>query len=231
MARNRTVGYTPSALTQRFPWIGFSVAMALVVGVGVGMFFTGRATAPVNAETTRAAASMSVQGGVPVPDRHTAAGAATAAENFLIAEFRVSSGTLDAAAAVSVLLSPQASDSARQALAAPTGSTNELAKVRTAFAALSAVVRTYNDDRATVDVWGVAATSAQVNPTPTGTEDWGSSTVTLDWDGAQWRVRDQRFSAGPWPARADQRLATADGDFGFRFSELPQHGWAYVAEQ
>lgn len=228
MVRNTTVGYTPAGRGRR-PGIVTIALVVLALALLSGAFWLGRATAPATASST-AEGGLSIREGVPVPDRHSEAGAATAAADFQIAGFRVEAGTLNPAAAAAVLLAPNATTDAQQVLAAPTAPAAQLSKARTSYAPLSLVVRSYSATRAAVQVWGVAATSSQITPQPGGTEDWGSSTVSLTWTGGQWRVTDQSFSEGPWPAPSDQRLATASGDFSFRFSELSQDGWTYVPE-
>lgn len=230
--RNRTVGYTPalSSGTSGRRWILVGTAVALAaIALGAG-FTLGRHTlATTAAAAPSAAGDFPLRAGIPIPARHTAAGAATAATNFQIAGFRVGSGNLDAAETARALLSAQATTPAQQVLAAPTGSAADLAKSRTSFAPISATVDNFSLERAIVTVWGVSATSSQITPQPGATEDWGRSMISMTWDGTQWRVVDERFVSGPWPVRADQRLATTDGDFSFRYTELAQ-GWTYVPE-
>jgi hypothetical protein len=229
MARNTTVGYTPAGRPRR-RGIVTTLLVVLALALIGGAFWLGRTSAPAAAPSATAPTGLALREGIPVPDRHSVAGAATAAADFQIAGFRVSAGTLSPTAATDVLLAANASTNARQVLAAPTAPAGQLSKARTSYAPLSLVVRSYSGSQAAVQVWGVAATSSQITPRPGGTEDWGSSTVSLTWTGGQWRVRDQSFAEGPWPAPADQRLASASGDFSFRFSELSQDGWTYVPE-
>jgi hypothetical protein len=230
MARhNTTVGYTPTRSARRRPLLAAVLVVGMLVLIGAA-FLLGRVTASAPTAAANPAGGLPMRDGIPVPGRHSVAGAATAAGDYQVAGFRVSAGTLDPAAAVAVLLAPQATSAAQQVLAAPTAPAAQLAKARTSYAPLSLVVRDYTAGKAVVQVWGVAATSTQVTPQPAGTEDWGSSTVSLAWDGSQWRVTDQQFSDGPWPAPADQRLAASSGDFSFRYSELIQDGWTYVPE-
>lgn len=230
MVRNTTVGYSPTTTPGRARWIVGGIGVVLSIAVLGGAFLLGRVTAPPAHATTAEAAGLPMRDGIPVPDRQSVAGAATAAQTFQIAGFRVSAGTLDATVAAAVLLAPDADPGARQVLAAPTGEAAQLAKTRTTFAPLSTVVVSYTPQRAVIQVWGVAATSSQATPQPGGTETWGRSTITVVWDGTQWRVLEQNYARGPWPVRSDQRLADSDGSFDFRFTELPQHGWSYVPE-
>jgi hypothetical protein len=230
MARNKTVGYSPTFAPGRSRRLLVGIAVVLVTGALGGMFLLGRVTAAPAGAVTAGASGIPARAGVPVPDRHTVAGSATAAQNFQIAGFRVNAGTLDANAAAEVLLAADASASARQVLAAPTADAGQLAKTRTTFAPVSTVVAAYAPERSVIQVWGVSASSSQTIPQPGGTETWGRSTITMVWDGAQWRVSDQSYSRGPCPARSDQRFADADGDFGFRFTELAEAGWSYVPE-
>jgi hypothetical protein len=230
MARNKTVGYSPTAAPARSRWLLGGIGLVLITAVLGGVFLLGRATATDAGAAPAGATGIPARAGIPVPDRHSVAGAATAAANFQIAGFRVSSGTLDPTAAAQALLAPDADASARQVLAAPIGEAAQLAKTRTTFAPVSTVVTSYTPQRAVIQVWGVAASSSQATPQPGGTETWGRATITLTWDGAQWRVVDQRYSRGPWPVRSDQRLTDAEGDFGFRFTELSPPGWSYVPE-
>jgi hypothetical protein len=229
LARNKTVGYSPTPSPTRSRWITLGLGLLIAAVLG-GVFVLGRLSTPHADAATAAASGLAMRSGVPVPDRHSAAGAATAAQNFQIAGFRVSSGTLDPAVAAEVLLAADADPSAARVLTAPTTDPAQLAQTRTTYAALSTVVVSYTPQEATVQVWGVSATSSQVTPTPGGTQTWGRANVTLVWDGTQWRVVAQQYSPGPWPVRADQRLAESTGDFAFRFSELRQHGWTYVPE-
>ena len=230
MARNKTVGYSPATSPGRSRWIVSGIGVVLCIATLGGGFLLGRVTSLQARAATAGVTGLPMHDGVPVPDRHSVAGAATAAQTFQIAGFRVSAGTLDPQAAAAVLLAPDADSSARQVLAAPTSEAAQLAKSRTTFAPLSTVVVSYTPQRAVIQVWGVSATSSQANSQAGGTETWGRSTITAVWDGTQWRVREQSYARGPWPVRSDQRLADSDGNFDFRFSELPQPGWSYVPE-
>jgi hypothetical protein len=223
-----TVGYTATNGLGRRRTIAWTVLVMLALVLIGGAFVLGRVTCASD-DSASSSAGMTMRAGVPVPNRHSVAGAATAAADFQIAGFRVAAGSLSASTAASVLLSAQASSAAEQVLAAPTASTAQLAQSRTSYAPLSLVVRSYTASRAVVQVWGVAASSSRTTPQPAGTEDWGSSVISLTWDGSQWRVADQQFSDGPWPARADQHPATTTGDFSFRFDEVT-NGWTYVPE-
>lgn len=228
MARTKTVGYNRVSPPRR--WLAVMLGLALAALLLGGAFWAGYSTAPkggvAGAEKQTA---MPVRDGVPVPARHSPAGAVTAAQNFQIAGFRVAAGTLEADVAAHVLLEAEPAPAARQILTAPSGSREQLAQRRSTFAPVSGVVRSYQPGRAVVLVWGVAAASSKLTPSPAGTEDWGSATVTLAWSGDQWRVVDQTFDPGPWPVRSDQRHGQSQGDFGFRFQESEQ-GWAYVPE-
>lgn len=227
MARKITGGYMSARRPgRRRITTGILVALALIVGA----FAVGRLTAPTIGTSTAAPSNLPMRDGIPIPDRHTVAAAATIAADYQIAGFRVSAGTLNAADATAVLLAPNASDAAREVLAAPTQSADQLGATRTSYAPLSIVVQSYTATQAVVQVWGVAASSTHVTPQPAGTEDWSRTTVTLGWDGSQWRVIDQHFLTGPWPARDIDRMAASDGDFTFRYSELSQDGWSYVPE-
>ncbi|KAA2245938.1 hypothetical protein F0L68_40975 [Solihabitans fulvus] len=231
MARNDlTSGYTPATGPGRSRRAALGAAGVLAAAVlAGGGFALGRATAPAPDSPAAAPAGLPMRSGIPVPDRHSLAGAATAAENFQVAGFRVAAGTLPAGPAATVLLAPQATDTAKAVLAAPTAPAEQLSKARTSFAPLSAAVQAYDGGHAVVLVWGVAASSSQVVPQPAGTQDWSRATVTLAWDAGQWQVTDQTYASGPWPARADQRMTSAEGDFDFRYRELTQD-WSYVPE-
>lgn len=230
MPRNTTLGYTPITGTDRRRTVLTTAVVIVAIGLIVGAFFVGRLTAPSSVSPGGPQGELPMRAGIPIPNRHTAAGAATAAGNYQIAGFRVSAGTMDPAAAANVFLAPNATDPAKQVLAAPTAPADQLSKQRITFAPLSLVVQTYTASRAVVQVWGVAATSSQITPDPAGTADWGRTTMTLTWDGSQWRVLDQHYVPGPWPARADERMAASDGDFSFRYNELTSNGWSYVPE-
>ncbi|UVS80579.1 hypothetical protein [Actinokineospora sp. UTMC 2448] len=199
--------------------IGGCVLALLAAGYMAGTLTTG------DSVQIHTVSGLPMRNGVPIDDRRTAAGAVTAAQNFQIAGFRVSAGTLDAHAAADELLAPLADDNARQVL---TPSLTDPGPTRTAYAPVSAVVLSHTPHRAEVQVWGVAATSALNGKQPEGTETWGRSVVTLIWAGDRWRVQSQRFDPGPWPVRADARLAESAGDFSFRAAELRQPGWSYV---
>jgi hypothetical protein len=219
MSRNRAIGYTPTANRRRF--------LFGLIGIGgaatsAGTFVLGRTTATTPAASTPSS-DLLMREGIPVPNRRTIAGAATAAQNFQVAGFRISTGTLDPAAAAAVLLSSQADDRARQTLS-PTPT-----QAQVAYAPVSTVLVTFSHRAAEMQVWGVAATSA-LEGQPDGIENWGRATVRLTWETDQWRVVSQRFEPGPWPARADARFAEPSGDFGFRANELRQSGWSYVPE-
>lgn len=225
----RAVSYSPTGSHSGFRWMAVAGVVTVAFGLLGGGFAIGRSTAPAGVTTAESNASP-LRDGVPVPDRRTRAGAATAAANFQIAGFRVATGTLDSQVARDVLLAPDAEDAARAVLAEPTASADQLVQERTTFAPLSIVVDEYDATDATVQVWGVSTTSSRTTPEPGGTETWGRSTVRLSWAGSQWRVRGQEYDRGPWPARSDERLTESEDHFGFRFSELTQHGWSYVPE-
>jgi hypothetical protein len=225
----RAIGYSPTGSHHRRRWIVIAGLVAVSLGLLGASFAIGRSTAPA-AATTAGSSAPALRNGVPVPNRHTPAGAATAAANFQIAGFRVATGTLDPLQAGDVLLANDADDDARAVLAAPTASTGQLREERTTFAPLSIVVSEYHHTTAVVQVWGVSTTSSRTTPQPGGTETWGRSTVRLAWAGSQWRVRSQEYDRGPWPVRSDVRLTDSEGDFSFRFDELTQHGWTYVPE-
>lgn len=226
MKRVKTVGYSAARAGR-----GWVLLVAVIVGfVVVGAVEYVVISRVVSPEPRPASVGGGSGGsGVPVSQRRTPAGAATAAQNFQIAGFRVAAGTLDARHAVDALLDPGATPTAVAVLAAPTQPQDQLARQRLTYAPLSTVIEAFDPDRAQVSVWGVAAQSSRMAPQPGGTEDWGRSTISLRWDGAQWRVADQRFESGPWPVRSQDRLTDADGDFAFRFRESVQ-GWAYVPD-
>lgn len=219
MNRNRVIGYTPTGANRRMFLAGCAALVA-----STGTFVLGRTTAP-EPSVVGTPGGLPLRHGVPVPDRRSIAGAATAAQNFQIAGFRTSMGTLDPGRAAEVLLSHRADEQARQVLASPDPGMS----ARTAYAPVSTVVLTYSLEQAEMLVWGVAATSA-ADGEPKGIESWGRATVGLVWEGEQWRVLSQRFEPGPWPARADARFAEPAGDFAFRVGELRQSGWSYVPE-
>lgn len=225
----RAIGYSPTGAHSRRRWVAVAGIVAVSLGLAGASFAIGRSTAPAVATTTGASAPA-LRNGVPVPNRRTPAGAATAAANFQIAGFRVAMGTLDSELAGDVLLASDADDDARAVLAAPTISTDQLQQERTTFAPLSIVVAEYDNAIAVVQVWGVATTSSRTTSQPGGTETWGRSTIRLTWARSQWRVRGQEYERGPWPVRSDERLTDSEGNFGFRFGELTQHGWTYVPE-
>ncbi|MGW5049740.1 hypothetical protein [Actinokineospora sp. NPDC004072] len=218
MIRTRTI--RSAAGTRASWWLGGTAALlALVAGAALGRL--------TKDETVVAAPEMPMSNGVPVPGRHSLAGAATAAQNFQIAGFAVSSGALNGEAAATELLAAHADTQARHVLAAPVEQTESL---HTRYAPVAAVVVSYTTEAAEVLVWGVAATSEVSGGRPAGIENWGRSTVTLVWEEDRWRVQSQRFEPGPWPVPADARLVEPAGDFGFRAQELRQPGWSYVAE-
>lgn len=230
MRKNRTTGYSPTNSHLPFRRIVAGVAAVVVAGLVAGAFTLGRAsTSQADAPLAQSAAAR-LENGIPVPTRHSVAGAATAAINFQIAGFRVAAGTVDGKAAASTLLSPDADEGARQVLEPPTTEDDQLAATRTTFAPLSTVVIEYAEERAEIQVWGVAATSSQANPVPGGMATWGRSTITVVWEDRQWRVSTLSYERGPWPVRADERLVDSDGDFSFRFRELTDTGWSYVPE-
>jgi hypothetical protein len=231
MARNKTVGYTPAVARRGTRPLLITAGVVLVLAlIAGGAFALGRMTAPTGGEGAgagSAAGNMPFRSGIPVPDRQSKEGAVTAALNYQIAGFRVSAGTVPAADAAAVLLTKDATPAARDALVAPNVEAAELDKERTSYGPMSAVVHSYSDQKAVVLVWGVAATSSKSEPEPAGVQDWGRSTITLVWDGAQWRVANQEFTDGPWPARSTERMAESEGEFAFRFSETGQW-WGYV---
>jgi hypothetical protein len=225
----RAIGYSPTGPHSRRRWVAIAGLVAISLGLLGASFAIGRGTAPA-AMTSAGSSAPVFRNGVPVPNRHTLAGAATTAANFQIAGFRVATGTLDAQHARDGLLANDADDDARAVLAAPTTSTDQLRQERTTFAPLSIVVVEYDHTTAVVQVWGVSTASSRTTPQPGGTETWGRSTVRLAWAGSQWRVHGQEYDRGPWPVRSDERLTDSEGDFSFRFGELTQHGWTYVPE-
>lgn len=230
MRKNRTTGYSPTNSHVRFRQIAAGAAAAVVMGLIAGAFVLGRASVAETDTSRPQSASTRMENGVPVSTRRSVAGAATAAINFQIAGFRVAAGTVDGNAAASTLLASDADDSVRQVLESPTNTDDRPAATRTTFAPLSTVVIDYAQDHAQIQVWGVAATSSQANPVPGGMATWGRSTISVAWDGHQWRVTSSSYDRGPWPVRADERLTDSEGDFGFRFKELNDTGWSYVPE-
>lgn len=230
MRKNRTTGYSPTNSHLRFRRIVTGVAAVVIIGLVAGAFALGRASTGETDTPQAQPVAARMENGIPVPTRHSAAGAATAAINFQIAGFRVAAGTMDGSAAASTLLASDADEGACQVLEAPTADDDQLAATRTTFAPLSIVVVAYAEERAEIQVWGVAATSSQANPVPGGMATWGRSTITVVWDGRQWRVDTVSYERGPWPVRADERLVDSEGDFGFRFRELTDTGWTYVPE-
>jgi hypothetical protein len=208
------------------------VAAGVIVAIGLlaTSFAVGRSSVADPAVVPQANTAP-LRDGIPIPNRHSAAGAATAAANFQIAGFLVSSGSLPPGTAADVFLASNADDAARSVLAAPSASTEQLSQERTSYAPLSLVIEDYNGTDATVLVWGVSATSSRVVPEPGGTQTWGRVSVRLIWTEAQWRVVSQEYERGPWPVRSDERLAETEDDFGFRFGELSAHRWTYVPEQ
>ncbi|WP_189061568.1 hypothetical protein [Longimycelium tulufanense] len=209
--------------------VGISVLVVVALGLLVGAFFLGRATAP-GAGSGSGSGDVTLRDGMPVPNRHSVAGAATAASNYQIACTRVSAGTLDPEQAGSVLLSDSASDTAKQGLQKPTAPADALSQERKSFAPASIVVESYTADRAVVRVWGAWTSSSRIVPDPAGSAMWGNTVITLDWQRGQWRVSDQRFQEGPWPARSGQRFAKSEGEFAFRYDEVRGGAWAYVPE-
>ncbi|WP_189060216.1 hypothetical protein [Longimycelium tulufanense] len=201
----------------------------VVLGLGIGAFVLGRATSPATAQG-EGHGEVPLHRGVPVAVRHSVAGSATAAVNYQIAATRVSVGTLDAGGAAEVLLGANASEEVRRTLQPPTAPSEALRQQRSSFAPLSIVVQSYDGQRAVVQVWGVLASSSRVVPTPAGRAGWGRTTVTLEWRSSSWKVVDQQYREGPWPARQGERFDTADGEFVFRYDEIVGGAWAYVPE-
>jgi hypothetical protein len=227
--KNRTVGYHPPGSHRRMRRIVGAAGVLIALALLAVSFAAGRGSV----STTRQApahTAMPLDRGVPIPDRHSPAGAASAAANFQIAGFQVAAGSLAATPAAQILLAANADGGARAVLADPTASTDEQRRERTSYAPLSLSIKDYTAHRATVLVWGVATISVKAEPVPGGTETWGRVSIRLVWDGSQWRVQSQDYERGPWPVRADVRLAEAEGDFAFRFDELTQYGWIYVPE-
>jgi hypothetical protein len=228
--KNKTVGYSPAGSHRRLRWLVVAAGLIVAIGLLATSFAVGRGSVATPAVVPQANAAP-LRDGIPIPNRHSAAGAATAAANFQIAGFLVSSGSLPPEAAAEVFLAGNADDAARSVLAAPSTSAEQLSQERTSYAPLSLVIEDYKGTEATVLVWGVSATSSRVVPEPGGTETWGRVSVRLIWTEAQWRVVSQEYERGPWPVRSDERLAETEDDFGFRFGELSAHRWTYVPEQ
>lgn len=219
-----TVGYTPVPARGRARRLG--IALCAAGAALAGAFILGRVTVPGSTASTPTpvgAPSLTLRDGVPVPNRNTQSGAATAAADFQTAGFRVLAGTVAAGPAQALLLGSDATPAARQVLAAP--GTGSEPQTRSSYAPLSLTVRTWRPEAAQVGVWGVQTTSSPGH----NTADWGTSVVSLRWEQGQWRVVDQTFISGPWPIRSDDRMATASGDWSFRTNELAG-GWTYVPE-
>ncbi|MGB3439497.1 MAG: hypothetical protein WBA97_12165 [Actinophytocola sp.] len=208
------------------------MAASLIVAIGLTAtsFAVGRSSVATPAAVPQATAAP-LRDGIPISNRHSPAGAATAAANFQTAGFLVSSGSLPPDTAADVFLASNADTAARSVLTAPSATTEQLSQERTSYAPLSLVVEDYRGTEATVLVWGVSATSSRVVPEPGGTQTWGRVSVRLIWTEAQWQVVSQEYERGPWPVRSDERLAETQDDFGFRFGELSAHRWTYVPEQ
>lgn len=229
MSRNKAIGFTPVDYRgRRFVLrIAAGAAVVAIAGLLVGAFFLGRATAP---DALEIGGEMVIQKGVPIPSRHSIAGAATAASNFQVASVRVSGGTLNAEDAQAALLAENAGEKAKKALQAPTSPSSALSQERKSYSPSSVVVQSYNGIRAVVHVWGSLTTSSRVVPDPAGSVLWSTSFVTLEWRDERWRVVDQRSQDGPWPARSGERFATSEGEFSFRYDEVGG-AWAYVPEE
>lgn len=233
MRSTKTIGYTPVGTSRRIRigrTFGITLAVVAVAGLVTGAFFVGRATIPTS-DTSTVGGEIQLRDGVPISGRPSAAGAATAASNFQIASVRVSAGTLDTDTAATVLLSANATDTAKRALRRPTTPPESLTQQRESYAPASMVVVSYSQGRrAVVQVWGALTSSSHTVPDPAGSELWTTTTVTLDWQPDHWRVTDQQSQDGPWPARSGQRFSPSEGDFGFRFTEIDGGGWTYVPE-
>ncbi|MFJ8820134.1 hypothetical protein [Amycolatopsis thermoflava] len=157
MKRIKTVGYSAARLRR-----GWVLLVAGIVSVGAAEYVVIDHFASPHPTTSSANGDVPGQPGIPVSQRRTPAGAATAAQNFQIAGFRVSAGTLDPREAAAALLDPGATPSAAAVLAAPTQPEDQLTRQRLTYAPLSTVIETFEPDRAQVSVWGVAVQSSRM---------------------------------------------------------------------
>lgn len=194
---------------------GMRVQLAvLAVGVGIVLvlvgFVAGRRSAPAApapAPTQKAAESGSVLGptdigsGVPLGYAHSKQGAVAAAVNF--AGVLTSQRLVDRDGylkAVREITAPEAADAqlkkAGEYLDTLENSRHLIAKAQFGFAVSIRYMPagyqlvSYENDKATVKVWGSTVLGLEQEPLPV--EAWGTTTFQLRWTGSDWRMVDQR---------------------------------------
>ncbi|AXY49446.1 MULTISPECIES: hypothetical protein [Rhodococcus] len=149
----------------------------------------------------------SITNGVPHGYDRTEAGAQTAAANFVQAVSQVALGRITAEDVKNGLVGDDASD-ALIAIVEDNVSHSEDSVMNTIPALVN--VTEYSDDRAVVSVWAVSTSQEDLSGTGkvSITTFWSTTTVTLEWEGGDWKAVDWAFRSGPEP----EEVSFPEGD-------------------
>lgn len=188
--------YTPARHRRRWP-MAFGCLLLVLAGLGGG-FAIGRSTAPASrlGAGTAGAGPRTVSDGLPTGYADTAAGAAVAAANYVVAVNAAAAGRSTPTAIIATLL----------ATPTPAGEGSKLTGKETTsrtaalIAPVSGKVSAFSPTTATVQVW---TSGANVYDSGNGqviaTGGWGTTTVQLVWQGDDWKVDATASTSGPDP--------------------------------
>ncbi|QDQ99523.1 hypothetical protein FO059_18180 (plasmid) [Tomitella fengzijianii] len=188
-----------------WPVAGLAVlaVLIIVVAVACGGSDSGDSGSKTEAIKTAHGPSALVDG-VPRGYTHDKAGALTAAVNFIQAISQAGVGRLDAAALREHAVGENPSPSLQSALGA---SSDRVEHDDTTFNSvpLVATVTNFTPEAATVSVWGESISQMRTGgpDSPLGVSTlYSTTTVTLAWEGGDWKATDWAFEPGPKPEDA-----------------------------
>ncbi len=177
--------------------------LILVVAVACGGSDSGESGSKTEAIKTAHGPSALVDG-VPRGYTHDKAGARTAAVNFEQAMGHARSGRLDASALREQAVGENPSPALQSVL---DNATDRVEHEDTVFngVPLVATVTNFTPEAATVSIWteGIAQTRTGGPDSPMGVStSYSTTTVTLAWEGEDWKATDWAFEPGPKPEDA-----------------------------
>lgn len=182
---------TGSGVVRRVPLL-----LALVLAVGVVAFLLGRATAPDNDSARERPASRDTVAPNPTPDEFSAIDAATRFAQVMTGPSAGSASYIDEMEAIAgSQWKGRAQELARNGIEFVTDRYGQGGSVE--FHPVKYRLRSYAQDSAVVDIWGVVLGSG---PKLDGIEEsWVTGSVSLVWEQSQWKVSGQSSKGGPTP--------------------------------